>query len=142
MKSEVRLDPGELRRPSPSGAAGWSNTQRNSTVGNGLLDYCPSTALCSGDGRLFPAPPSISDTERPIASRRSSPGQRKSLRHSACLSAFNKEGTVTTPFDVCVLNQIDRCGLAIGAIDQISLGCSRSAGAPAPSAREADASAR
>ncbi len=38
---------------------------------------------------------------------------------------YKEEGTTTTPFDMCVLNEIDRCHLAIDVIDRLdSLGAS------------------
>jgi xylulose-5-phosphate/fructose-6-phosphate phosphoketolase len=32
---------------------------------------------------------------------------------------YKEEGTTTTPFDMCVLNEIDRYSLAIDAIDRV-----------------------
>jgi xylulose-5-phosphate/fructose-6-phosphate phosphoketolase len=32
---------------------------------------------------------------------------------------YKEEGTTTTPFDMCVLNQVDRFNLAIDVIDRV-----------------------
>ena len=45
---------------------------------------------------------------------------------------YKEEGTTTTPFDMAVLNQIDRFNLAIDVIDRVP----RPAGPRRPSARE------
>ena len=35
------------------------------------------------------------------------------------MRGYKEEGTTTTPFDMCVLNQIDRFDLAIDVIDRV-----------------------
>ena len=35
------------------------------------------------------------------------------------MRGYKEEGTTTTPFDMCVLNEIDRFSLAIDAIDRV-----------------------
>jgi xylulose-5-phosphate/fructose-6-phosphate phosphoketolase len=44
---------------------------------------------------------------------------RRSNHDNLHVRGYKEEGTTTTPFDMCVLNQIDRYSLAIDAIDRV-----------------------
>src|SRR3546814_8861171 len=42
---------------------------------------------------------------------------RRTNHHNLHVRGFVEEGTTTTPFDMCVLNRIDRFNLAMAALD-------------------------
>jgi xylulose-5-phosphate/fructose-6-phosphate phosphoketolase len=44
---------------------------------------------------------------------------RRANHHNIHVRGYKEEGTTTTPFDMCVMNQIDRFHLAIDAIDRM-----------------------
>ncbi|GHD46178.1 phosphoketolase family protein [Mycetocola manganoxydans] len=44
---------------------------------------------------------------------------RRTNHHNFHVRGYKEEGTTTTPFDMCVLNQIDRFNLAIDVIDRV-----------------------
>jgi xylulose-5-phosphate/fructose-6-phosphate phosphoketolase len=44
---------------------------------------------------------------------------RRHNHHNIHVRGYKEEGTTTTPFDMCVLNQIDRFNLAIDVIDRV-----------------------
>ncbi len=44
---------------------------------------------------------------------------RRTNHHNIHVRGYKEEGTTTTPFDMCVMNQIDRFHLAMDAIDRI-----------------------
>ncbi|STX03527.1 Xylulose-5-phosphate phosphoketolase [Kocuria rosea] len=44
---------------------------------------------------------------------------RRTNHHNFHVRGYKEEGTTTTPFDMCVLNQIDRYNLAIDVIDRV-----------------------
>jgi xylulose-5-phosphate/fructose-6-phosphate phosphoketolase len=44
---------------------------------------------------------------------------RRAMHDNLHVRGYKEEGTVTTPFDMCVLNQIDRFDLAIDVIDRV-----------------------
>ncbi|WP_035253781.1 phosphoketolase family protein [Agrococcus lahaulensis] len=44
---------------------------------------------------------------------------RRTNHHNFHVRGYKEEGTTTTPFDMCVLNQIDRFSLAIDVIDRV-----------------------
>jgi len=44
---------------------------------------------------------------------------RRTNHHNLHVRGYKEEGTTTTPFDMCVLNQIDRFNLAIDVIDRV-----------------------
>jgi xylulose-5-phosphate/fructose-6-phosphate phosphoketolase len=44
---------------------------------------------------------------------------RRANHHNLHVRGYKEEGTTTTPFDMCVMNQIDRFHLAIDAIDRM-----------------------
>jgi len=44
---------------------------------------------------------------------------RRSNHENIHVRGYKEEGTTTTPFDMCVLNEIDRFSLAIDAIDRV-----------------------
>ena len=44
---------------------------------------------------------------------------RRSNHDNIHVRGYKEEGTTTTPFDMCVLNEIDRFSLAIDAIDRV-----------------------
>jgi xylulose-5-phosphate/fructose-6-phosphate phosphoketolase len=44
---------------------------------------------------------------------------RRSNHNNIHVRGYKEEGTTTTPFDMCVLNEIDRFSLAIDAIDRV-----------------------
>ena len=44
---------------------------------------------------------------------------RHTNHHNFHVRGYKEEGTTTTPFDMCVMNQIDRFNLAIDAIDRV-----------------------
>jgi xylulose-5-phosphate/fructose-6-phosphate phosphoketolase len=44
---------------------------------------------------------------------------RRTNHHNIHVRGYKEEGTTTTPFDMCVMNQIDRYHLAIDAIDRM-----------------------
>ncbi|QIS09638.1 phosphoketolase family protein [Nocardia arthritidis] len=45
---------------------------------------------------------------------------RRANHHNFHVRGYKEEGTTTTPFDMCVLNQIDRYDLAIDVIDRVA----------------------
>jgi xylulose-5-phosphate/fructose-6-phosphate phosphoketolase len=44
---------------------------------------------------------------------------RRTNHDNIHVRGYKEEGTTTTPFDMCVLNEIDRYSLAIDAIDRV-----------------------
>lgn len=44
---------------------------------------------------------------------------RHTNHHNFHVRGYKEEGTTTTPFDMCVMNQIDRFNLAIDVIDRV-----------------------
>jgi xylulose-5-phosphate/fructose-6-phosphate phosphoketolase len=44
---------------------------------------------------------------------------RRTNHRNLHVRGYKEEGTTTTPFDMCVLNQIDRFNLAIDVIDRV-----------------------
>src|SRR3546814_12044340 len=44
---------------------------------------------------------------------------RRTNHHNLHVRGYVEEGTTTTPFDMCVLNRIDRFNLAIAALDLV-----------------------